>query len=49
MDRLKDTWRTLRVCSLLAAATFAAYWPVFHNTIINTDDHREGHLWFRVT
>jgi len=20
-----------------------------HNPIINTDEHREGHLWFRVT
>jgi hypothetical protein len=40
MDRLKDTWRTLRACSLLAATTFAAFWLVFDNALINTDERR---------
>jgi Tfp pilus assembly protein PilF len=58
LDRIKNTWRTLLVCSLLAAATLAAFWPVFHNAFINYDDpvyvtlntHLTGGLtWANVT
>jgi protein O-mannosyl-transferase len=38
MDRIKDTWRTLLVCSLLAAVTLAAYWPARHFDFLNWDD-----------
>ena len=38
MDRIKETWRTTLVCLLLAAATLAAFWPVFYNAFVNYDD-----------
>ena len=37
-DRIKDTWRTLLVCSLLAAFTLAAFWPARHFAFLNWDD-----------
>ena len=37
-DRIKDTWRTLLVCSLLAAVTLAAFWPARHFEFLNWDD-----------
>jgi protein O-mannosyl-transferase len=58
MDRIKKTWRTLFVYSLLAAATLATFWPVFHNGFLNYDDplyvtrntHLTGGLtWANVT
>jgi protein O-mannosyl-transferase len=58
MDRSKNTWRTLLVGSLLAAATLAAFWPVSQNAFINYDDPlyvtRNPHLtggwtWANVT
>ena len=38
MDRIKDTWRILLVCSLLAAVALAAYWPARHFAFLNWDD-----------
>ena len=38
MDRIKDTWRTLLVCSLLAAVTLATFWPARHFDFLNWDD-----------
>ncbi len=38
MDRIKNAWRTLLVCPLLAAATLAAFWPVLHNAFLSYDD-----------
>ena len=38
MDRIKDTWRTWLVCSLLAAVTLAAFWPARHFAFLNWDD-----------
>jgi len=38
MDRIRDTWRTWLVGSLLAAVTLAAYWPARHFDFLNWDD-----------
>jgi Tfp pilus assembly protein PilF len=38
MDRSKDIWRTLVVCSFLAAVTLVVFWPARHFNFLNWDD-----------
>ena len=40
MDRMIHTRRAILLCALLAAATMAAFWPVFHCGFTNLDDPR---------
>ncbi len=38
MNQIHNPWRVLVICTLLALATLAVFWPVLQNDFINYDD-----------